>query len=277
VSDGLAARAWRTAARTAQAVGTAVNSRAQARASWQAGVAGAGRAEVRHGAGIRTAARGGPRAAAGLLVRPWAQGTARQVLTAGRVVGGAGRLAPTASSRPGVTVVRLSVSGTATRTGSSGRGYVVNGRNDWTTPANAAGPRNGTLASFAGNALAARSGGVEVDLPALPNKTALVITAVELRFYVRQAGTALDNGTLRMGYRTSTGSRVVLGARTANVDALTVPVVFDLTGVVGGSWTAFGTVLAGAWAEASTPALNAHTADLDAVELVVTASTPDLA
>ena len=149
-------------------------------------------------------------------------------------------------------------------------------RSDWTTPANADGAANSTLASFAGNAVGARAGGIRMPIAAPTGKTALTITSVKARFWMRQAGTLAGNGTLTVGYRSSAGVDTTLATYTADLAALTTPVDFDLTAVIGGDWAQFATKLAALWATCSTAVANTSTADVDAVALVVSATLTDL-
>jgi hypothetical protein len=275
MSDGLAARAWRAvAAATATVVGGA-NALGRATAGWTASTVGdLGRAAITAGLSVAQRVTGVVATTVGWSVSLITTGTTQAAQSIAWVASTVGTLArPSAMS--GLKVQQVTYAYTGTRNGSGGTGYVVATRNDWTSPANAAGARNGTLSSFAGNALGARAGGVDVTLPGITGKTALAITSVKLRFYARQAGTVLGNGTLKYGYKTSAGTRVQLAAPTGDVDGLTTPLEHDLTALVGGDWNAFGTVLAGAYVEASTAVLNTHTADLDAVELVVTATLTD--
>ena len=95
----------------------------------------------------------------------------------------------------------------------------VNGRSDWTNPANAQGDWNNVLAAFAGNALGARSGRLDLDYADFPDKADLTITAARLFFYGRVFGTLGNNATVILQW-TRGGATLPLQTITGNLDFL---------------------------------------------------------
>jgi hypothetical protein len=114
---------------------------------------------------------------------------------------------------------------------------VNDGPDNWTNPNNATGLRDATEASRAGQLLATTdanlrltyadpSGGIET----------FTISTVELRYDTRQTGTSLNNGGLTHEYRIGgAGAWTTLETFTADVD--NNPKTYDITTVIGGSWT----------------------------------------
>jgi hypothetical protein len=275
VSDGLAARAWRAASSVAQAVAGGVNAAARATSGRTVSTVGdLSRPPATSARTVTQLLQALVSQAAGVLVSATASGTARPSTLAGWVSSAVGALARPAQTSA-LRVVQVTYAYTGLRYGSAAAGYVVATRNDWTNPANANGTPDASVAAFAGNLTAARAGGVDVTLPAITGKNELSITQVLLRFYVAQAGTTLGNGTLKYGRRSSAGTRTQLGAATGNITNTATPIDVDLTALVAGDWNAFGTVLAGAYVEASTAAANTHTASFAGVELRITATRTD--
>lgn len=170
---------------------------------------------------------------------------------------------------PGMRVVRTSVDLIHRAGGNAVTETAVGGRTDWTNDANATGRDNGTLASFAGSALGARGGQLEFDYANLTGKGALTISAVRLHFYVRVAGTVLNNGDLRLGWLKSGGAFTELETITGDVDSLTAPRTFDITASITG-WADLDGLRTMVRAESSLGEV--WTADADAVELEVVAA-----
>ena len=145
----------------------------------------------------------------------------------------------------------------------------VAGRTDWTNDANATGVRNGSSAGFAGDALGARGGQLELDYADPVGKDSLVISSARLLFYVQVAGTLLDNADVQLRYAIGGGAFVTAATITGDVNALTVPRVVDLTALAT-SWPLVASVRAAVRADAGLG--ETWTAALDAVELEVIAS-----
>lgn len=174
--------------------------------------------------------------------------------------------------KPALKLVQTMVSLTRDVGASTVTQEAVGGRSDWATITNAQGKRDGTTATFAGNALGARGGQLVFAYPASASqKAALIISKVELRFYVGQAATTLANGTLKVGYRTgAAGTEVQLEAFTGDVNFTVSPRVYDLTSFVGGSWTVLDSIKA--YINTNTALANSSTASCDAVEVHVEAA-----
>ena len=146
------------------------------------------------------------------------------------------------------------------------------GPNAFTNPTNAQGLANGTLASGAGNALGARTYQLNLAYPAITGKDELTITAAELRFYISQTGTALNNGGMTIGWSSTSRAYAQTNAFPADVNYLTTPLVVPVTGVPL-TWAEMASIVARV--NHVTAALNTSTANVDAVHLVVTATRTD--
>lgn len=146
----------------------------------------------------------------------------------------------------------------------------------WTNPTNAQAENNGTTATMAGDALAARNGVLRFDYANLTDKTDLVITNVTLRFYVSAAGTALNNGSLALLYRydgvTTLGGTTL---ETITGDVALAARSFDITAAIAGSWTAIDnlTCFVQGITDIAEALINYA---VDAVVLEITASVTDL-
>lgn len=101
----------------------------------------------------------------------------------------------------------------------------LGGRSDWQNPTNAQGQRNGTVSTISGSALGPRGGALLFAFADFAGKDALTITSVQVRFYVSQSGTILNNGNLRL---VATPGWVAAQSETitSNVDNLVAPRVF---------------------------------------------------
>lgn len=149
----------------------------------------------------------------------------------------------------------------------------VGGRSDWAATGNAVGmASNASVATFAGNTLAARGGQLDLDYVDFANKQSLTITKVELRFYVAQAGTVLGNGTLQLKWSKG-GAQLLLEAITGNVDNLAAPRVHDITNQIT-SWNDLNALKS--HVSTSTPGGNTHTASLNAVQVHIQATRTDI-
>ena len=115
-------------------------------------------------------------------------------------------------------------------------GYEVDGDNDWTNVANFDGntPAEAELSGGKGLVgLTPNGGGIRGTVqPPRASKDDATIRQVLARFYLRQTGTLLGNGTLSYGLEGSV-SRVELGAQTGNVDQV---FEHDVTALIGGDW-----------------------------------------
>ena len=148
----------------------------------------------------------------------------------------------------------------------------IGGRTDWTNDTNATGVRNGTNASIAGNAAGVRGGQLEFGFADLVNKAELAITSVTLKFYVRQAGTVLNNGDLKLKWRKDAGAFVVLETVTGDINDLAAGRSFDISASITG-WSDLDALQAAVSFEAALGEL--QTADCDAVEVVIVATVTD--
>lgn len=146
----------------------------------------------------------------------------------------------------------------------------VGGRSDFDTPANAQGRQNGTLCTCAGNALAARSGRIDLSYADFLNKQDLTIQTVRLHFYYAQVSTlaAASTGGYNFG---GADTQLFSNATLSQPDFLTTPQTFDITAAIAGNWANLNTVRTYVVANIGALALNDNVR-VDAVELEVLAT-----
>ncbi|HWH01933.1 MAG TPA: hypothetical protein VNV66_22055 [Pilimelia sp.] len=133
---------------------------------------------------------------------------------------------------------------------------------NWTNPNNAAGARDGAVATLSG-ALAARSDTLTLTYPAQTGRGSLTIVSARVDFYVQLRGSLLGSGRMRLRL-----DAVPHLDTTTNVNHLTAPFTVDLPAF---TWAA----LPQPSVIADTTAASTAAVDVDAVELVVTAFRED--
>lgn len=141
--------------------------------------------------------------------------------------------------RGGADVVQTTISLTRRVGGNAVTETAVGGRTDWATDANAISGTNGlhdaAVATFAGNALGARGGQLELDYPNHVNKSALTLTSVKLFFYGRVFSTVVNNADVQLRWEKGAGF-TTLATITGDDDFRTTPKQFDITGSIA-SWS----------------------------------------
>lgn len=147
----------------------------------------------------------------------------------------------------------------------------TSGTGAWSPLANGQGIHDGALASHAGNLTAAHDTYMSFAFADFSNKDALTIVSVRLHFYVRQSGTTLNNGDLRL-YRGDASSISVaqLEQITGDINSLTTPRTFDVTANYP-TWASLNDLRASA-RHLTGAGEAAITADIDAVELEIVAT-----
>lgn len=153
--------------------------------------------------------------------------------------------------------------------------YAVLTRQDFDTPANAVGINHATRCRCAGNALGARSGGLQLTYADSVGKTDLTIISATLSFYT-EVSSLLGVTTMRHEYRIgSSGAWTVLATRTASLATVSFqdpnPDVFDITAAIAGSWANVDALQASVEAEVPSFAASNYV-DVYAVVLTVTAT-----
>lgn len=205
----------------------------------------------------------------GIDLDPFTSGTITPAQQAGVALSGRFDAPSAAQSQAGAEIVQITYNAVCTRGASTA---TSTGGNAVTNPANAQGLRNGTVATGAGNALGARAYQLNLAYPTITGKAELTITAAELRFYISQTGTALNNGGLKIGWSSTSRAYAQTNAFAANIDNLTTPVVVPITGVPL-TFAEMASIVARI--NHDTAVLNTSAFSCDAVELVVTASRTD--
>lgn len=147
----------------------------------------------------------------------------------------------------------------------------VSGRTDWASISNAQGTNNGTVATIAGNAVAARNGRLRCDFANFTNKSSLTIDSVVLSFYGQKGGVGVgkfDGGYRIEGVTADIFLWSISGTTASNF--MTSPRVHDLTSAR--SWTWADLDAFDAFFQWSSAVAETGTAEADAVILTVTAS-----
>lgn len=178
----------------------------------------------------------------------------------------AATMAQSHTETPALELVQATYSLTA-RNGSNAA--TSTGADAWPNIANAQGRTDGTTANAVGNALAARSFTARMAYAAQNNKTALTITACELRYYFNH--TSVLNNATRTLRATWTGGSYTSGGISTSLNASTTPVTVDVFALGVTDWTKANSLVS--FVDLTTT-LGAVTGglNLDAVELVITAS-----
>lgn len=203
-------------------------------------------------------------AATGVQAVSWSTVLSRPTNTPG-VATGATLTGGIASQTPAAQVVHIKYDLTR-RNGAAAATSV--GANAWPNPANATGYRDGTTANARGQ-LAAQSYSLRLTYPASTGKTGLTITGCELRFFL-QFDALLGNATLATRV---TGTGINYSSGTGWVAAgnyLTTPVVLNLFDKGATTWAAVDSLQV--FLDATTTAASTGGVNVDAVELVVTAT-----
>lgn len=139
------------------------------------------------------------------------------------------------SGQPAQSITQIDVTNTTGYDNGGTAGYAVAGDNDWQDVANF-NNRTEAEASIQGGkgvgSLEEKGGGIRGIFPS-PNagKDGQSILSAELRVYLRQTGTVLDNGTLV--WRLAGSISIPLGSETGNVDQ---EYIYDITADVAGDW-----------------------------------------
>lgn len=109
------------------------------------------------------------------------------------------------------------------------------GSENWTNVTNAQGENDGANATRAGQVLNATDAQIRGQMDSVGTKDPLNIDRVELRYYVSQTGTALNNGGLELDYRIgSSGAWTNLATYTNDQNFLTTPDAYDITSAITG-------------------------------------------
>lgn len=109
------------------------------------------------------------------------------------------------------------------------------GADNWTNVTNAQGANDGSNATRNGQTLGSTDGQIrcQFSINGSGEKDQLTIDLVELRFYVQQTGTTLNNGGLELDWRIgSSGAWTNLATYTNNQNFLTTPDAHDITGTL---------------------------------------------
>lgn len=179
---------------------------------------------------------------------------------------------------PGGRIVQTKVDLVQTVNATSVVQTAVGGRSDWALISSSTGvpdsdnglppttPTN--CANIAGSLLTAIGGRLDLSYAATAGKTTLTITKVELLFYVRQNGTALNNGNLITQWSKG-GAPITLQTITGDVNNIGTPIIYDITASIA-TWAEIDLIKT--YASFSVASTNLTTANVDAVQRRVTAT-----
>ena len=155
-----------------------------------------------------------------------------------------------------------------------GANSAVVGGSGWANTANAAGARNGTVATFTGNVAAIRNGFITLGYADPSGKDELAISRVELIFYFRIAGAIAGAAIVQLRYAHDGVNYTTVETRTSNEDHLVAGHVLDVT--ADRAWTWAMLALLTTRVTAISDIGETWTCDLDAVEVRITASKTDV-
>lgn len=175
------------------------------------------------------------------------------------------------NSRPqsstGATIGQITYSGKMTRWVSSATNT---GDDDWSNPSSAIGQPDGASATRSGQTLSSTSAALTCTFEDFGNKGVLNIDKVELRFYVSQTGTVLNNGGLSIEWRLAgEASWRTLATYANNQNFVPNPDVYDLTSLVS-DWDSVNMIEARVRCELS--ALSGANCSVDAIVVYVEGS-----
>lgn len=146
--------------------------------------------------------------------------------------------------------------------------------NGWSSIANGAGVKNGTLASASGSATSAQTFNARLTYSPHTIDTELRIVSVEAKFYLRHNTTL---GASSLSHRaTWTGGSYAPGASTGSFDTLTNGITVDLLSRGVDTWDKINSIVVDIPYTTTVGAVTSNAA-FDAVEIVVVAETPQTA
>lgn len=173
------------------------------------------------------------------------------------------------STAPAAKIVQIKYDLTGTYGATSAAASHPSGSTDWSNPSNATGNPNASNATVASSLTAAVDAILTLSYAALPNKTALTITQVQVKFTASLTKSALGTPSLALRYSLNGTSYTTLQTITASNAG---PFTFDITAAVGGNWTNLQTLKAQLEFTSATGDTGSS-ATCDAVEFIITAST----
>lgn len=216
------------------------------------------------------------RQVAGLRFANRATGTIKPTAKAG--VSARNRMTATPAKpvhESGLQVARVSFDLTRRVGGNAVAETAVGGRTDWASDANVIsgtnGLHDGSVATFAGNALGARGGQLELSYADSVNKTELVISSVKLHFYGRVFNTSLNNADVQLRWSKG-GAFTTLETIAGDSDFRTTPKTHDITASIAG-WADIDALKTAFRADAA--ALETWQAEADACEVEIVAQKID--
>jgi hypothetical protein len=167
----------------------------------------------------------------GVAVSTFATGAVKAPQGAGIGVGSVLTQISKPPSNPGIAITRVSYEYVGTKWVGTASDI---GSDAWSNLSSAEGAADGSSATRAGQTLSTTSSLMRCQFQTISGKDDLTLDKIELKFYVAQAGTLLNNGGLSLDYRVgSVAAWTNLITYTDNQNFLSSPVVFDMTALVG--------------------------------------------
>lgn len=134
---------------------------------------------------------------------------------------------------PGFIISELEYSLTSEKPSNNANQFPEGGRTDWTNIANAEGAADGSVASFAANALGVRGGQLRLIFQNYLSKTELTITDVRVNLFISVAGTTLNNANVRVLLILPSVGNYTLATITGDISGSRS---WDVTSIIGGDW-----------------------------------------
>lgn len=204
----------------------------------------------------------------GVAATPLVAGTVKPPLVAGVAVSPILN-GPKALANIGAEIVQIKYDLTRTNPASVAANT---GADAWANPNNALGAPNDVYAQAQGNAVNARTYQLELSFPAANGKGDLTITAVQMKFYTQMNSSVAGNSVVTHKWSTG-GAFTNARVNSADFNNLAAPYVLDLFAAGIDTWDEVNALKARV--DLATAALSVATANIDAVELVVTATRTD--
>jgi hypothetical protein len=166
---------------------------------------------------------------AGLGIGTFSSGEAKASQAAGLNIGSVLNMVTPSIDETGYDIVTKVYSYTGTKPIATATNV---GSDDWANIANAQGNPNGSSATRVGQAFATTSAELRGQHASIPYNSDINISLVQLKFYVAQAGTVLNNGGLELAWRSNSSSPwTTLVTYAGDVDFLTTPDIYTLSGL----------------------------------------------
>jgi hypothetical protein len=167
---------------------------------------------------------------AGVAVSTFASGSVKAPQSAGIAMSSVLTQISKPPANPGLAITQVSYDYVGTKWIDTATDI---GSDSWTNLANSEGAADGAAATRSGQTLSTTDAALRGQFQSITDKEELDLDKIELRFYVAQSGTVLNNGGLALEYRIgAVAAWINLVTYVNNQNFLSSPVVFDMTSLV---------------------------------------------